>query len=295
MSLNVFQKWLLDFLNVPFALVSLLPPVEHCHSKQSRSPHTHRGPLQGSYLCCVMLWSQSRIKPRQPPSPLLLLAYISVRERERIKKRKKKGRKCPGGQGKTTKQPKQLGARRHTPVSWKPLATKHDANSLKVTVKDSSKRRVRKKKTKKKKTTRFPGVANFGNAIVSWSPATPSFYQISPRGFPLPNGRHLTLAASLSKSITCSSFTLPVVKSCSTNLATILGRPRDGGKTNHPNSILVRTTENMVYRDWKILVWKEIRKNIGGKKKRNRRYTLCCFLTIALMLFTCLKIPVTGL
>ena len=150
MSLNVFQKWLLDFLNVPFALVSLLPPVEHCHSKQSRSPHTHRGPLQGSYLCCVMLWSQSRIKPRQPPSPLLLLAYISVRERERIKKRKKKGRKCPGGQGKTTKQPKQLGARRHTPVSWKPLATKHDANSLKVTVKDSSKRRVRKKKTKKK-------------------------------------------------------------------------------------------------------------------------------------------------
>ena len=118
--------------------------------------HTHRGPLQGSYLCCVMLWSQSRIKPRQPPSPLLLLAYISVRERERIKKRKKKGRKCPGGQGKTTKQPKQLGARRHTPVSRKPLATKHDANSLKVTVKDSSKRRVRKKKTKKKKQQGFP-------------------------------------------------------------------------------------------------------------------------------------------
>ena len=226
-----------------------------------------------------------------PPSPSGI--HKCKRERERIKKRKKKGRKCPGGQGKTTKQPKQLGARRHTPVSWKPLATKHDANSLKVTVKDSSKRRVRKKN--KKKTTRFPGVANFGNAIVSWSPATPSFYQISPRGFPLPNGRHLTLAASLSKSITCSSFTLPVVKSCSTNLATILGRPRDGGKTNHPNSILVRTTENMVYRDWKILVWKEIRKNIGGKKKRNRRYTLCCFLTIALMLFTCLKIPVTGL
>lgn len=182
MSLNVFQKWLLDFLNVPFALVSLLPPVEHCHSKQSRSPHTHRGPLQGSYLCCVMLWSQSRIKPRQPPSPLLLLAYISVRERERIKKRKKKGRKCPGGQGKTTKQPKQLGAHRHTPVSWKPLATKHDANSLKVTVKDSSKRRVRKKtKKKNNKVSRCrqlwkchclvePGDSIFLSNLSSWFP-----------------------------------------------------------------------------------------------------------------------------
>lgn len=161
-------------------------------------PHTHtlREPLRGSYLYCVMLWSQPRRKSRQPPpsqnSPTLLLAHIYSElewEEERRKLRKgKKDRKCPGGQGKTTKQKQQLGAHRlpHTPVSWKTAGDKTWCKFLKrvrctenfaFQVKMTKKKREKNEKKKQKNKTRFHGFANFRkrHCRLAWTPATPSF------------------------------------------------------------------------------------------------------------------------